>query len=102
MKATINLEGVKAQIELPDGERIIMLDRLGKANQYSKEEISRNVFRLDKNGEVKWQIHSEFDSKGVPFTAIEIENGLSAYRWDGGTYGVDMDTGAATPLLLER
>jgi hypothetical protein len=102
MKMTINLDRVKDKIELPDGGCVILLDMLGKAGEFSKEEVARNVFRLDDKGEVEWQIYSKFDSKGVPFTAIEIENALSAYRWDGGNYSVDIESGEATPLQLER
>ena len=102
MKTTIDLDSVKAKIGLPDGGSIILLDMLAKADQFSKEEIARNVFRLDEKGDVKWQIHTKFDAKGVPFTFIEIENTLNAYRWDGGNYSVNLETGEATPMQLER
>ena len=102
MTDTINHEGVAAKIELPDGGCVILLDMLGRASQHSKDEVARNIFRLDKKGEVKWQVFSDFDFEGSPFTRINLENGLNAYRWDGGTYSVDIESGEATPLQLER
>jgi hypothetical protein len=102
MTTTINLEGVKAKVELPDGGCVVLLDMLGKAGQYSKDQIAKNIFRLDEKGEVKWQVFSDFDSEGSPFTRIDLQNGINAYRWDGGTYSVNIETGEATPLQLER
>jgi hypothetical protein len=102
MSDVMNLSDAASQIELPDGDRVVLFDRLGKGDQFSKEETARNVFRVDPQGRVKWQIRSQFDADGDPFTQLRLENGLSAYRWDGATYGVDLDTGDAIPLLLER
>ena len=94
---------VSEYLEVPDGGRILLLDRLGKSAQYSKEELSRNVFRVDKNGRVIWQVSSNFDFEGSPFTRLHTEyHALTAYRWDGGSYVIDMATGVATPGVLER
>ena len=102
MSNVMNLSDAASQIELPGGDRVVLFDRLGKSDQFSKVETARNVFRVDPNGRVKWQIRSQFDADGDPFTQLRLENGLSAYRWDGATYSVDLDSGDATPLILER
>lgn len=94
---------VASRLELPSGEVVVLLDRLGKGDRYSKEDQARNVFRIDGFGGVLWQIRSAFDSEGSPFTRLHMDQGkLTAYRWDGGSYAVAIDTGVATPLVLER
>lgn len=102
MNEIVNLNDAADQVELPDGDQIILFDRLGKGDQFSALERARNVYRIDLQGRVKWKIHSQFDADGDPFTKLRLENGLTAYRWDGATYAVDLDTGAAIPLVLER
>jgi len=102
MNKIANLKDAAFQIDLPNGDKIVLLERLGMRGLFSKLERARNVFRVDSRGHVKWQIHSKFDADGGPFTQLRLENGLTAYRWDGGTYGVDLDTGAAVPLVLDR
>jgi hypothetical protein len=93
---------IKSQIELPDGGKVILLDMLARSGKYAKAEIARNIFRIEEDGAIKWQVHGDFDTEGSPYTRIVLENGLSAYRWDGGTYSIDLETGKATPLRLER
>ena len=100
MKYPIDQSEIKQQVSLANGERVVLLDRLGK---YPKEEAARNVYRLNKDGDVLWRVRSQFDNEGNPFTRISNEQGkLTAYRWDGGTYGIDKETGNATPLQLDR
>ncbi len=102
MTQTLNAADISSKIDLPNGSAIVLLDRLGKGDQYSKEELARNVFKIDADGHVEWQVRSQFDDEGNPFTRLHYANGVTAYRWDGGSYSVDLDTGAATPLVLER
>lgn len=102
MTNTLNAEDISSRIDLPNGGAIVLLDRLGKGAQFSKDELARNVFRIDAAGHVAWQVRSQFDAEGNPFTRLHYANGVTAYRWDGGSYNIDLDTGAATPLVLER
>lgn len=102
MKNIADRTDISQEIELPNGDKVVLLGRLGTGDEYSKKETARNVFLVDAVGNVKWQIYSDFDEEGDPYTQLLLKNGLSAYRWDGGRYSVDLDTGAATPLLLER
>lgn len=102
MTDTLNAADISSKIDLPNGSAIVLLDRLGKGDRYSKEELARNVFMVDAQGHIEWQVRSQFDAEGNPFTRLHYANGVTAYRWDGGSYSIDLDTGAATPLVLER
>jgi hypothetical protein len=64
--------------------------------------MARNVSKSDAAGHVEWQVRSQFDAEGNPYTRLHYANGVTAYRWDGGSYSIDLDTGSATPLVLER
>jgi hypothetical protein len=69
--------------------------------RFTLMECARNVFLIDDAGSVVWQVSSNFDSDGDPFTNIFMEGGqLKAYRWDGGSYSVDAQTGRAVPDQL--
>jgi len=102
MTDDFNAADISSKVDLPNGGAIVLLDRLGKGDQYSKEELARNVFRIDAEGQVEWRVRSQFDAEGNPFTRLHYANGVTAYRWDGGSYSIDLDSGAATPLVLER
>ena len=98
----LDLKEVTQQIELPDGSRIILCDRLGK-KEFSNGEKARNVFLVGPDDQLIWQIRSKFDHEGNPFTNINKENEkFLAYRWDGGEYLIDLPSGFATPLQLIR
>lgn len=98
----LNVSDIASQIDLPTGGAIVLLDRLGKGGDYSKDDLARNIFRVDADGHIEWRVRSKFDNEGNPFTRIHLENGLIAYRWDGGSYSIDLKSGEATPLALER
>lgn len=103
MTRILNSAEISDQVDLPGGGAIVLIDRLGKDDQCDKEDLARNVFRTDAAGLVQWQVRSKFDSEGNPFTAIHREGDIvTAYRWDGGCYVLDLESGIATPLELER
>lgn len=102
MILTLNTENISSKIDLPNGSTIVLIDRIGKGDQYNNEELARNIFKIDADGHVEWQVRSQFDAEGNPFTQLSYANGVTAYRWDGGSYSIDLDTGEATPLALER
>lgn len=88
------------QVRLPNGDRIVLIDRLSDARTVDR---ARNVHRIDGSGQIVWTISTRFDSEGNPFTQLHFAAGrLTAYRWDGGTYTVDMETGIAEPQQLDR
>lgn len=96
------MENILKEVYLDDGGRVVILDRLGMENIYGKEECARNLYRLSKSEEPIWQVTSDFDSEGNPFTNITLNNdsSLVAYRWDGGAYTIDIESGFASPFLF--
>lgn len=96
--------GLKEQsthsLDLPNGDRIVLIDRLSDARNVDR---ARNVHRIDGSGQIVWTISTRFDSEGNPFTQLHFAAGrLTAYRWDGGTYTVDLESGIAEPQQLDR
>lgn len=94
---------VSKRIDMKAGASIILLDRLAKEPLHGRTECSRNIFLVDLFGKVVWQIESDFDNDGGPFTNIIFNDGVAkGYRWDGGIYEIDLETGRATPLSLAK
>ena len=87
-----------------DGNKIILLDRLGMENLYGKIECARNIYLLDMYGATIWQVSSDFDFEGNPFTSLTLcdDGRIIAYRWDGGNYTINDKTGIATPVILMK
>jgi hypothetical protein len=103
MKKLIDISQAKQVINLPGNYKLVLFDRLGMAKKYSLEECSRNVYLVDHENSQTWQISSNFDHTGDPFTSINLVNSeVFAYRWDGGSYSVDLTGGFATPHQLAR
>lgn len=90
------------ELHFYDEGRIVVFDRLGMESTYGKIECARNVYLLGRNCELVWQVVSDFDSEGNPFTHITLNtsDSLIAYRWDGGVYIIDKESGFATPCSL--
>lgn len=101
MTKRIELKSAFKQIPFDNNSVLVLLDRLGQESIYGKSECARNIYLLDSLGIVIWQISSNFDSSGDPFTNFVVDNGnINAYRWDGGVYQVDFKTGLAIPKTL--
>lgn len=83
--------------------KVVLIDRLAKEGLYGREECARNIFLIDGEGDVLWQVSSDFDFDGGAFTNIIFTEGrLQGYRWDGGMYDIDLATGKAEPGLFMR
>lgn len=104
MKIEIDLREISQSVDLPDGGRIVLLDRLGKRDKFSSAERARNLFRLNKSGGVVWQVKSDYDNDtSGPFTAIKYKDGkLTAIRWAGLLYSIDLETGFGTVIAETR
>jgi len=97
MNLPIDLPNIKQRVELADGSQIVLRDVLGRRDIEPLEK-SQNVFRVGLDGKVIWRIATDFDAEGNPFTQLTYEDdSLSAYRWDGFSYVVDVETGVAKP-----
>ncbi|KAA3667048.1 hypothetical protein FEV48_13405 [Pectobacterium carotovorum subsp. carotovorum] len=97
-------DNILSRYNLPSGKKLVLLDRLGMENLYKRVEIARNIYFLDEQGETVWQVSSDFDSEGNPFTNMTLhrDGSITAYRWDGGNYILNAETGFATPLTLMK
>jgi hypothetical protein len=103
MNKGTKMEDVTKRLDLPDGNQIVLLDTLAKKQGLGPVECARNILLLGPDGHTIWQVSSDFDSDGDPFTNVIYENGeLRAYRWDGGMYKIDMRSGRASPNVLAR
>ena len=61
------------------------------------EVFNGNIFAVDANGEIKWQIAESQHGSEVdqPYTSIsKMENKLIAGNWNGVDYVVDMEDGS--------
>lgn len=85
-----------------DGNKVILYDRLDKECFFSQEQCARNIYLVNVNSKIIWQIYSDYDFEGNPFTSIRADNAgdITAYRWDGGLYVIDKNTGFAKPHQL--
>lgn len=103
MVSAVGMEDIAKRIALSDGRIVLLLDRLAKEKLYGRLECARNIYLVDRNGMRIWQVESAFDENGGPFTNIIVSGAeIHAYRWDGGIYVIDTNTGKAVPSQLTR
>ncbi|MFW9880717.1 MAG: hypothetical protein ACFFG0_47230 [Candidatus Thorarchaeota archaeon] len=91
----------KISIEIRGGDNIVLLDMSNASKSTKIEEIQRNIYRIDVNGKIIWQI-SPYDAfSNSTFTNIYISNDkLLGYNFDGGEYEINLDTGKVRPKQL--
>lgn len=103
MTKYVTFEICAKQLQLPNGTFIVLVDTLGKPSKVLPVANAQNIFCIEKTGKVIWQVFSDFDSDGGPFTNIFESGGeIFAYRWDGGTYAIDLTMGRAIPRALQK
>jgi hypothetical protein len=103
MTQYIDMNAVEKKIELPDGLSLVLLDRLAKESIYGQIECARNIFLIDTDAKIIWQVQTDFDQDGGSFTNIFAdENGIKGYRWDGGVYEINLKNGRGVPTLLMK
>ena len=73
MNRVIELNSISKVIPVSDLRSVVLLDRLGQEALYGLMECARNVFLIDDAGSVVWQVSSDFDSDGDPFTNIFMD-----------------------------
>ncbi len=93
-----------ANVRLPlnDGGKVELIDMLDAPKTSSEDDIQRNVFRFDAEGNVVWQIRAYNPFPNSTFTNIyfDKENKLLGYNFDGVEYAIDLDTGTVTSSQL--
>ena len=103
MTRYIDWNEVSIKLDMPSGLSVVLLDRLAKEAVYGAMECARNLFLVDATGKVIWQVESDFDADGDPFTNVFYEaNDVQGYRWDGCIYKIEVETGKAVPVLLAK
>lgn len=101
MNRYIDLSEKFRKLNHMSGGYVVLIDRLGMEEKFGPLECARNIYLVDQNGAIVWQVTSDFDSDGGPFTNVIDDLGeLKAYRWDGGMYKLDLNTGFAIPISL--
>ena len=88
-------------IKLSDGSSIIL--DLQQKTFKSKEDQARNIFLIDRNNKVIWQVRSDSDLLGHTFYQLSQKNGkIIAYRADGVDYEIDIQNGFAKPVAFRK
>lgn len=88
-------------LKIDSDAQLVLIDGLNNFFEQTPLEVSRNIFLINTRGDVIWRIHSVNDKFGDSFTNIyQKDEHYKAYRWDGGQYGIDLETGFATPEIL--
>jgi hypothetical protein len=86
---------VDKALPLPDGGAIVLIDMLGDKSA-TWEDDNRNVYRVDAEGNVIWQIGTTAaPDERVPYTNVYFDDqgGLRAYSWRGVDYPVNIVSG---------
>ena len=99
----------ESRLYITDSTCLMLLKREGlpENNGLSPEEFARNIWLLENEKEL-WQVRSDVDCKGLPFTWLNVTNSeYIAYRKDEevgyqGTWLLDMASGLATLYPPDR
>ena len=101
MSPYIDVSQIEKKLDLHNGLSLVLLDRLAKEDIYGLLECARNVFLVDRFAKIVWQIQTDFDTNGGSFTNIFAdEDGFKGYRWDGGTYEINLENGRGVPAVM--
>lgn len=84
------------EIPIQNGDKIILINTLELPQNSSPNEINQNVYRLNADGDILWQIGAPdgiYDK--TPFKNIKMDDRghLKAYNRDGILYEIDVGTG---------
>lgn len=101
MKLTVTSNVAKKEYGLPNGNRLVLLDVLGMASTYDKEEESRNIFLLNPAGEIVWRVaYHEGAEGGDPFVGITVgeDSRVVGGTWEGWHFEIDIADGSLKKL----
>ena len=96
----IQIKKITKKISFSNHESIVRVNTTGKDIPWTENEINFNIYRVDKDYNIIWQIYEDDSTKpqqGWPFTYLaREENGsIAADRFSGYEYIVDPETGKA-------
>lgn len=100
MKLSLTTEPSSEHL-LPSGNRLVLLDVLGQAGKYPKEEQNCNIFLVDRKGTMIWRIAYHEGIRGNdPFTGIALESNGSVIgsTWDGWRFEISLSDGSLSKL----
>ena len=93
----IQIKKITKKISFSNHESIVRVNTTGKEIPWTENEINFNIYRVDKDYNIIWQIQEDKrpDFKEDPFVYLDIEkNGdIGADRFSGYEYIVDPETG---------
>lgn len=104
MKDNVPYE-VEKRLLLDDGSEVVLFDMLAAPPSVPDLDNEQNIVRRTPKGSIIWRISAQPPVyPRSPFTGMGYneEGVLIAYRWDGTSFKVDIQTGAATPFLLTK
>ncbi|OCG24707.1 hypothetical protein A9G11_03375 [Gilliamella sp. wkB108] len=88
-------------IKIDNNCQLVLIDGFNRIFNKDPLKASRNIFFINNIGQVIWRVFSKNDRFGDSFMNIyKIQDEYKAYRWDGGQYGLNIQTGEATPEIL--
>lgn len=91
---SVNLPAVIEKITIFNDKIILLLNNNeGQIVDKKSFEKSRNVFCVDLEGHILWQIETPEMEKDFYCNASLEDNKLIAVTWNGGTYDLDPETG---------
>ena len=85
-------------LKLEDGRQAILLNYPDKGQERSSDEVNRNLFCVDDQDRVHWQVHAPppFQPSGDPFVGIMTDGPkLTATRFFGDICDVNTSNGDA-------
>jgi len=97
----IDQKKISHEMLLEGGYRLVLLNCLDDPKSYPKDWIHRNLYKLDPDDLVVWQVQDYQPMSNSTFTNLYKKDGLiCAYNFDGIEYVVDANVGRATPRQL--
>jgi hypothetical protein len=101
MTLSIHSDFKKKEALLPSGNKLVLLDVLGREEDiYPKEERNRNVFLLTQKHEIIWRVAYHEGIRGHdPFVNAYFERGkIVGCTWDGSEFEIGSEDGTLTKL----
>lgn len=96
---------VGSRIDLDDGTSLVLLDMLDAPPEVPQADVENNLYRVDPKGGNIWQVSGAgavYPRSPFSGMALDDNGNLVAYKWDGGQFRINMETGFAEPVQLAR
>lgn len=103
MKTLIS-DNVAQSIDFPGGDQIVLINTLDSARNNPRSESSRNIYRVNSDRNILWQVENYNCMPNSTFTQINYDGSqtLSAYNFDGREFLININTGKIQPGRLMK